>query len=538
MKERFRLTFMKKVMMIALVPCIVVSIFMCGGTLTSLKNNMTMEIEEALRTAAYTLAYDDTQEVLDGYKETLGVDVTVFHGDERVVTTVPGSIGTKADPTIYATVKSGEEYFSTNANVNGQRYFGYYIPTYDDSGEFIGMTFAGKPTDNANAVIIKAISLMVSSTGAVLIGVVIMIYFTARYMTKLMKNSTELISEVSQGNFNVVADKKVSADEIGEIYKQAGELATSLRETIVSIKEVAKKLNDMSISMSGSTGTIAENTSEINKAVEEIASGAMAQADSVQNASMSMATVNDMIVAVQNQITELNTVAEVMHNIEKDVVTYIDALSKSNVVTNAELKKVEERVAKTSADINNIQKATKIIKDIADETKLLSLNASIEASHAGEAGKGFAVVAEQVKTLAQQSDEASEDIENILEALDGNYKEVITSVKSLVANMEKQSESIAETHEKIQVLDGNIGKVTDGIEVIGKSCDEVKELSKMVVDAFAELSAISQENSAGCQETNASIEELNAIITTVNVEANNLSGISKELVTQVDKFRV
>lgn len=538
MKERFRLTFMKKLMMVALVPCIIVSVFMCGGTLTSLKNNMTMEIEETLRATAYSLSFDDTQEELNGYKETLGIDVTVFDDNVRMTTTVPDSVGTKADEKIYNEVKSGKEFFSTDANVNGQRYFGYYIPTYDEGGEFIGMTFAGKPTENANAVIIKAISLMLSSTGAVLIGVIIMIFFTARYMTKLMKNSTELISEVSKGNFNVKADKKVSSDEIGEIYKQAGELASSLKDTIAHIKGIAGKLNDMSISMSGSMGTITENTGEINKAVEEIASGAMAQADSVQDATTSMINVNDMVLAVQMQVVELTTVAEVMQSIEKDVVSYIGTLSSLNATTNAELKKVNELVARTSTDIKAIQKATEIIKDIADETKLLSLNASIEASHAGEAGKGFAVVAEQVKNLAHQSDEASDDIENILEALEGNYQEVITSVKSLVVNMDKQSESISETHNKILVLDDNIGKVADSIEVIGKSCDEVKDLSKMVVDAFTELSSISQENSAGCQETNASIQELNAIITTVNVEANNLSGISKELVTQVDKFRV
>lgn len=131
-----KLTFMKKVMMIALIPCVIVSVFMCGGTLTSLKTNMTLEIEEALRTAAYTLSYDDTQEVLDGYKETLGVDVTIFDDDTRIVTTVPNSVGTRADATIYNEVRNGNEYFSTNANVNGQEYFGYYIPLYDESGEF------------------------------------------------------------------------------------------------------------------------------------------------------------------------------------------------------------------------------------------------------------------------------------------------------------------------------------------------------------------------------------------------------------------
>lgn len=199
---------------------------------------------------------------------------------------------------------------------------------------------------------------------------------------------------------------------------------------------------------------------------------------------------------------------------------------------------MEEKVEKTSADIKNIQSATKIIKSIASETNLLALNASIEAAHAGDAGKGFSVVAEQVKKLAQQSNEASGDIEHILETLEENYQDVISSVSSLVENMDKQSESIVATNDGIMVLDNNIEDVTESIKVIRDSCNTAKQLSADVVDSFDELLSISQENAAGCEETNASVEELNAAIETVNEEANLLNEIAKELVAQVEKFIV
>jgi len=536
--RKIKMNFMTKIMMISIIPCLIASVVMCIGAVNSLEKNMTMEIEEALKATAYSLDYNDTQEVLDGYKQALDVDVTVFHDDVRTITTVYGSEGTKADSTIYAEVRSGKEYFSTNANVNGKEYFGYYIPTYDENNDFIGMTFAGKPTEDAQAVIGKTVKLLLVSSFSIIFIVVIVIILIARHMTRLMKNSTDLITEVSKGNFRVKTDKKVSDDEIGEIYKQAGELAENLRNTITHIKDIAYKLNDMSKEMSGSTDVVSNNTDEINKAVEEIASGAMEQADSTQQASESMIRVNDSISAIQEQIKELNDISSDMQKIEENVLNYIETLKTINETTNTELKGVEEKVANTAKAIEDIHKATKIIKDIAGQTKLLALNASIEASHAGDAGRGFAVVADEVSKLALESNDASSDIENILKVLNESYNDVTVSVESLVENMDKQSVSINDTYDKIVVLDNNISHVVESVGVINNSCTEANKLSETVVDAFSSLSAISQENAAGCEETNASVQELNATIANISNEALELSGISKDLVEKVSLFLV
>ena len=527
-----------KLMMIAVIPCILVSILMVGGTWTSIRNNMTAEISETLRATAFSLSHEDVQNNLQDYKNELDIDVTVFDDNVRVATTVPNAIGTKCDPTIYKHVKEGNEYFSTNAKVNGKDYFGYYIPLYDADNNFVGMTFAGKPTEDANNAITRAISLLLSSTGAVILGVIVIVLLIANYMTKLVRNSTDLIAEVSSGNFTVVADKKVSNDEIGEIYKQAGMLAVSLRNTILSIKEIAGQLNDMSGSMSEATNTISLNTDEISRAVEDIAQGALTQTENIQDASHNMGSVNDMVLAVQKQVTELNSVSETMQNIEKEVVEYIETLKRLNVSTNEELSKVEDKVSRTAEDIESIQRATDIIRDIANKTSLLSLNASIEASHAGDAGKGFAVVASEVSKLADQSESASKEIEGILQNLKLNYQDVITSVSTLAENMDTQSKSIEETHERILVLDGNINNITKSIGFIETSCEEVKSVSGVVVEAFTSLSAISEENSAGCEETNASVEELNSLVAEVNTEATSLSEISKGMVEKVDIFKV
>ena len=111
-----RVDLKKKILMLAVLPSLIVGVFLCGGSVTSLRTNMNAEIEETLKATAYTLNYDDDMEHLNGYKEKLNIDVTVFHENIRVQSTVPNAVGTEADEKIYREVCDGKDYFSTNAN--------------------------------------------------------------------------------------------------------------------------------------------------------------------------------------------------------------------------------------------------------------------------------------------------------------------------------------------------------------------------------------------------------------------------------------
>lgn len=429
-------------------------------------------------------------------------------------------------------------FFAADANVNGQKYFGYYIPTYDENNEFVGMTFAGKPAQQVESLILKTGLKMVMTS--MLIGIIVVgaVIFISKRITSVIHNSVDLITEVSSGNFAVVADKKVSSDEIGNMYIQSANLAKTLRTAIQSVVRIANSLNKTSDVVSSSIEVILNNTAEITTAVDGIALGALNQANDVSDAATNISSVNDLINSVEHQVRELQTISKTMEDVEHSVVSHIESLTQLNMVTTQELDRVREKVSQTEHDIKTIQKATEIIKEIADETNLLALNASIEAARAGEAGRGFAVVAEQVKVLAHQSNNASEDIEVILTTLKDNYKEVIDCVDKLSDNISNQSSTMSDTHDNISTLDENIRNVTDDIAVISDSCKTVKELSKSVVDTFSELSAISEENAASCEETNSSVQELNANIEEINSEATNLHDISLELVKQMSQFTV
>lgn len=541
---KLKLNFTSKLLLIVIIPSIIIGLVTGMISSNLLQNNMIGEIRETLHSVALGLSMsididnlDQNQDIVEKFKNDMDIDTTVFDDNERVSTTVEGSLHTTADPTIYNTVKSGETYFATNANVNGRPYFGYYMPLYKD-GKFIGMTFAGKPREETVNTVNSVIFTIIISALVIIAVVIVVSIFIAKHMTKRMNNSKELIDELSSGDLTCDTSKDYSEDEIGAIYKHATELINKLKEIVGNIINNAKRLDDISLELSGSMNIINSSVDDINRAIEEIANGASEQAGDTQNAQENIISVDNQIVNMQNKLKDLNNVSNEMKSIENDVLCQIASLQEINNITNLELENVNEKIKKTSESFNNIAEVTSIISDIAAQTNLLSLNATIEAAHAGEHGKGFAVVAGEVGKLADQSAEAVKSIGNILNEVFANYNEITNSIDSLVENINVQSNKISDTSEEFGTLDKNINIVTSHIVNIDEAVNEINKLSKAVLDIISSLSSISEENAAATQETMASTEELHAAITEVDTKALKLKDIATELINELEFFKI
>lgn len=206
--------------------------------------------------------------------------------------------------------------------------------------------------------------------------------------------------------------------------------------------------------------------------------------------------------------------------------------------TNGTMSQVQQQTNRTNDSVQKIQQATTIISSIAEETNLLSLNASIEAARAGESGRGFAVVAGQIKKLAEQSDQSSQEIEQIASTLIRDSSLAVESMQSMQQIITSQSESMAETQNIVKEVLGEIGNSMQSIRQIKASTQRLEDSRNEVVQAVGELSGIAEENVESTKKTYDGTQEVVETFQQVYVSAEQLREISDKLVKGIGYFHI
>ena len=206
----------------------------------------------------------------------------------------------------------------------------------------------------------------------------------------------------------------------------------------------------------------------------------------------------------------------------------MDELSAISETTKSSVLLVQNQTNQTNDSAQEIREATELITDIANQTNLLSLNASIEAARAGENGRGFAVVADEIRNLSEQSRESAERIVEIVNTLIANSNTSVTTMNEVAENIRTQNNKIEETGEMFRSLNEEIAEVTEAIEKIRKQ--------KEVLDIVDGLAAIAEQNAAGTEETSASMAEFHEIIDSCHEATEELTKLAQNLADHTERF--
>lgn len=277
---------------------------------------------------------------------------------------------------------------------------------------------------------------------------------------------------------------------------------------------------------------------EISLAVEEVSRGAVTQAEEVEHATNLVSDMGTKIEQIVHSIDVLYQVAESMQSAGNEASDNMNLLKDSNEHTNTAIEKVAENVEKTDKSVAVIAEALNLITDIADETNLLSLNASIEAARAGEAGRGFAVVASQIQKLAEESNASAAQIAEIISTLSQDSANTLSVMNTLRDNIKVQQEKMLDTIDKFSSVSEGIVSSTNHTSHIHTQASECDSSRVSVVDIIQDLSALSEENAASTQETTASMQELNATISLLSDAAKGLHELAVSLENDMKFFRL
>lgn len=332
-----------------------------------------------------------------------------------------------------------------------------------------------------------------------------------------------------------ILDKR--KDEVGMVSRAISNLHNEITSIIYIIKDQGTQLANSNIEFKQQFDDIVENVTNVNVAVEEIATGSTSQANETSSAGDS---IGNMGAAIESNGSSFNTLEESikrMNELAKESERMLTDLYEINSKTSHTVEAVTAQTDVTNQSAEKIKDAVVVIQDIASQTNLLSLNASIEAARAGESGRGFAVVAEEIRKLAEDSANSAAEIENVVKELIDNSGDSVEKMKSLSEDAKTQEEKLTSTRESFDGLHGEITSVSTASTDIFAQTNKIGELKNGVSGVIEQLAAIAEENAASTEETSASMNVLTESIERCKTETKILNDLSQKLNDQTSKFK-
>ena len=364
-------------------------------------------------------------------------------------------------------------------------------------------------------------------------------FLVAMRIVKPIERITAIISQLADLNF---VESKWQAyinkrkDETGIMGRAIESLRNALTGVTKNIADHSENLYNASNTMTSSAQEASLSVEQVEKAISEIAQGATSQAQDTQTATENIILMGNMIEETSTEVDDLRENARIMRNAGDKAIDILNELNQINQQTKEAVFVISEQTNTTNESALKIKEATDMIADIAEETNLLSLNASIEAARAGEQGRGFAVVAAQIQKLAEQSNESARQIDGIINSLIADSEKAVDTMEEVKVVIEKQNENVINTENAFKDVKDGIDKSMKNIQEITDKTKQLDDARIKVVDVVQNLTAIAQENAASTEETSASASEVGTIVEDIANNARKLNTIAGEMEESIKMF--
>lgn len=456
-------------------------------------------------------------------------------GEEAVLSLVNSENVYIVDQDFYTQIRSDEETGEGYEYVkyNGASYLFIYseIPEYD----FMVCALVPKSVITAQVSSIRNVTVIL-----VIFAFVVAVLIGSGFsmgMSGAMKVMMEKLEAASAGDLTV----KVNLRRKDEFHKLSGSVNNMIHKTkamIMDTKDISDELGGAAEIVSGNSKVILEATQNITTAINEIEQGVIQQASDSENCMKQM----DMLAEKMNEVSEsagniANAANEAITTVNNGRVTIGDLSEKAEdtVAITADIITGIESLESASRQIESIIGA---INEIADQTSLLSLNASIEAARAGEAGKGFAVVADEIRKLADQSSASANQIKQIIDDINAKTGATVQTAKRASSIVATQGESLNKTIAVFNQIEQQVGNLVGELSQISVSIAGMESGKKEMLTVIQSISAVSEETAAMVEEVNATAERQLEAVQQLNSQAEDLSSDSERLISTVGAFKV
>ena len=375
--------------------------------------------------------------------------------------------------------------------------------------------------------------VLVSAVSVVIFGIVFWVVKSLlnQFLT-IAQGKTE--DEQEQTKIGEKAKKLMEReDDIGAMMRSVHNSISSFATVISGIKTATEELKSVSDDFNNIFHDMEASLKITQDSVHTIADNTVTQATQTADMKEKIDAIGNLIAMISENVDALNASADKMQECNESAENIMGELIDISKKNGEAIENVREQSKLTNDSAQQIQIVTDIIADISNQTNLLALNASIEAARAGEHGRGFAVVAEQIRTLADQSRESTERINQLVADLMDKANVSVEITEKVSEAVSLQNEKIDQTKEIFTTLNSEIGQVGSAIEGISSEVEELKSHSDIIETETVSLKEFAAQNAESAQITIEHMNELDSTVSKCNAATERVVGVSDKLIGYV-----
>ena len=360
----------------------------------------------------------------------------------------------------------------------------------------------------------------------------------SRRIGRPLSDVVQAANRIADGDFRSQQLAYQRNDEIGDLISAFSAMSTKLRDLIREITGTSEQVAASSEQLTASAEQSAIAAGQVAATVTSVAAGTVTQVSAVEQ---TVAVVKQMADAINHIATSAANVSassgETARAADAGSQAVAEATAQMQVI-NASVSQSADVVRKLGESSKQIGEIVDVISGIAGQTNLLALNAAIEAARAGEQGRGFAVVAEEVRKLAEQSQEAAGKIADIIREIQGETDIAVTAMDKGTVEVARGTEVIAQTGERFKHIVDLVQKLNSQIKEISTAASGLSASSKEVVASVDSVKAVASETAGSSETISAAAEQQSSAMQEIAASSQELSRMAENLQNAVSKFRL
>ena len=502
-------------MLLALAPVVLATVILSTTSLRLTRTNLEGSVQTTLHVTADNLAkYCKENEITamnaSGYYEYLDslkeedLEMAILADGIPATTSIKNEndYRIREIPMDQDLVSAGgtEGYYDKNVVIEGNTYYGYYIPIMND-GRITAVAFAAERKNEITDALweIKVVFLVCAVGMVILFGVIC--FFLSRALSGKMKETGSRVDALAEGDLSARKESDSIVREIRNLLRNTSQMQRNLAQVIGGVQEVSGELlNSVRQVAEGSNATM-EQAEQISQAVDQLSAAAEEMAENVQNISDRMDEIGAAVNDISASAGQLQKDSEEMQDNSRKAGEGMEKIMTGSSRSVESVDTITSKIHETNDYIEKIDEAVALIFSISGQTNLLSLNASIEAARAGEAGRGFSVVATEISGMATRTKEATVHITELISNVSNAIMEVVGVVSNMINGINEEKTGASNAEESFESIEDNTRAIQKNADTLSRSISELQNANKEIIDSIQTISAISQQVSAHAGET-------------------------------------